>query len=179
MRTATRQADSLGDTRTVRKFLLLPRHFGRDWRWLEYADIVERYKYISGLIDTYAGWEEVDFADNITDRLNKQDKGTVVKILEITSINFYSSKEALVNFQALMKDSTTIRTHSWVTILANRMDFDCRYWLDTTVENYLCYLINEHHKKEMEATTAFLKRSREDNNEQKAVNEENEHKESG
>lgn len=147
MRVSTKKPDSIGDTRIVRKFLLLPRHFGRDWRWLEYADIVERYKYVNGFLGREVDWEEVDFADNITDKLNKQDKGTVVKVLELLSCRFYDSREALVHFRALLKDSTTTVAHAWVTILDPEIKFECQYWLDTPVIEYLDFLVYEEFKK--------------------------------
>jgi hypothetical protein len=59
----------IGQRRTVRKFLFLSRTFGRDKRWLEFADIVEEYHGLRlGLFNVYS-WEEVDFADNRTQHI--------------------------------------------------------------------------------------------------------------
>lgn len=69
MKTFTNRAPEIGDTRVVRKFLILPRHFGRDRRWLEYADIVE--KYFSEDIYEPALWHEVDFTDNRTKHIER------------------------------------------------------------------------------------------------------------
>lgn len=54
----------VGDTRVRRKFLLFPRRFGRDWRWLEFADIVEEF--CDGAWTEPCFWTEKDFADNRT-----------------------------------------------------------------------------------------------------------------
>lgn len=51
------------DKRIVRKFLFVKRTFGRDSRWLEFADIEERYMGVA--------WEEVDFIDNRTAKIEK------------------------------------------------------------------------------------------------------------
>jgi hypothetical protein len=58
-----------GQTRIVRKFLFLPRHFGEDkeWRWLEYADIIEQVYPVDvggSMIYKYDWvWIEMGFAD--------------------------------------------------------------------------------------------------------------------
>ncbi len=70
----------LGQTRTVRKFLLWPRSFeSTHTRWLEYADIVERVDGVDvggssewGNI-TYM-WCEIGFADELTTENNKDCK---------------------------------------------------------------------------------------------------------
>lgn len=52
--------DREGERRVVRKFLLCPRCFEYDkqWRWLEYADILEEVKH-----DGYTWkWVEIGFA---------------------------------------------------------------------------------------------------------------------
>ena len=54
----------VGDTRVRRKFLFFPRQFGRDWRWLEYANIIEECC-IGGLTEPNF-WIENDFVDNKT-----------------------------------------------------------------------------------------------------------------
>ena len=54
------------DKRIVRKFLFLPRTFGRDSRWLEFADIEEMY-----IGDV---WKEIDFKDNRTAAIEDQEK---------------------------------------------------------------------------------------------------------
>ena len=63
--------DQEGEERIVRKFLLLPRQFGegKHYRWLEYADIVERVLQCdvggSSQWGYYAWkWCEVGFADD-------------------------------------------------------------------------------------------------------------------
>lgn len=53
-----------GDTRVKRKFLILPRQFGRDWRWLEFADIIEEL--CDGSFTEPCFWVEKDFVDNRT-----------------------------------------------------------------------------------------------------------------
>jgi hypothetical protein len=59
-----------GQTRTVRKFLYWPRTFGRDSRWWEYADIVEKVINEpcggSGSWQSELVWAEQDFVDNRT-----------------------------------------------------------------------------------------------------------------
>ena len=58
-----------GETRIHRKFLLMPRQFDEGkWRWLEYADIIERVcKVDSGGSMVWGAWSwkwcEVRFAD--------------------------------------------------------------------------------------------------------------------
>lgn len=56
-----------GQTRIIRKFLFLPHQFNdSDWRWLEYADIVERIEKVNigYYYPDYAWkWCEVAFAD--------------------------------------------------------------------------------------------------------------------
>lgn len=55
----------IGETRVVRKFLILPRTFNSTkTRWLEYAYIVEQVKELSGADwSYYLGWGEIAFAD--------------------------------------------------------------------------------------------------------------------
>lgn len=53
------------DTRIKRKFLIIPRTFNSETRWLEFANVKEEYtRYIvfgDGVSD--AGWIETAFAD--------------------------------------------------------------------------------------------------------------------
>jgi hypothetical protein len=53
------------DKRINRKFLLYPRHFNSGtWRWLEYADITERFEcYVVGYNRDVWCWREEGFAD--------------------------------------------------------------------------------------------------------------------
>lgn len=63
-----------GSRRIVTKFLLWPRCFGRDWRWLEFANIVEEYREnILGLTEMGPShiWNEVDFEDNRTQYIER------------------------------------------------------------------------------------------------------------
>lgn len=60
-----------GDVRVKRRFLLIPRHFGLDWRWLEYANVLERYC-AGWYCDSF--WMEFDFADNRTRYLQEVEK---------------------------------------------------------------------------------------------------------
>lgn len=66
--------DRLGETRIRRKFLLWPRRFRRKhWRWLEYADVVEKVTEVDmgGTMEwgnhSYQ-WCEVGFADSIPEK---------------------------------------------------------------------------------------------------------------
>ena len=53
----------LGERRIVRKFLLIPRTFGRTRiRWLEFADILEQVKYKWD--SNGCRWVEIDFYDD-------------------------------------------------------------------------------------------------------------------
>ena len=64
-----------GETRVVRKFLLWPRHLGSDeWRWLCYADIVEKIVAhdVGGSMEwgNYAWkWTETAFHKPVPDRI--------------------------------------------------------------------------------------------------------------
>ena len=55
-----------GETRIVRKFLILPRKFGNDFRWMEYVDILEEVQEVYdaefGIINVWLEWVEVGFA---------------------------------------------------------------------------------------------------------------------
>lgn len=64
MRFFAQKQVEVGDTRIRRKFLLLPRQFGRDWRWLEFADIIEEFT--NGGWTEPCFWSEKDFVDNRT-----------------------------------------------------------------------------------------------------------------
>lgn len=77
MRYANEQTDlacRVGERRTVRRFLLMPRHYtnSKSKRWLEYADIVEEVRstiYYQGLCIYYSyGWEEIGFADEMGEK---------------------------------------------------------------------------------------------------------------
>lgn len=62
--------------RTRRKFLLLPRTFGRETRWLEYANIVEEFQSCPDANwSSFDAWVEVDFEDPRTPFLEKIEKG--------------------------------------------------------------------------------------------------------
>jgi hypothetical protein len=64
-----------GQTRVVRKFLYLPRTFGRDSRWWEYANIVE--KVVTPSRDT---WEEIDFEDNRTQAITQVENNSPIPL---------------------------------------------------------------------------------------------------
>ena len=66
-----------GQQRTVKKFLFWPRTFGRDKRWLEYANIIETVVWRTGSIDGPMSryiWVETDFADNRTRYIEMAEK---------------------------------------------------------------------------------------------------------
>lgn len=79
MRYADAQVDlacRVGERRTVRKFLLLPRRYAnsKHSRWLEYADIVEevsskRVVQVTTMV-TYVQyyWKEIGFADEMGEK---------------------------------------------------------------------------------------------------------------
>jgi hypothetical protein len=52
-----------GTQRVVRRFLLLPRRFDNETRWLEYANIREEYQLRYYETTLYSDWHEVGFAD--------------------------------------------------------------------------------------------------------------------
>ena len=54
----------VGTTRTTRKFLIFPRRFGNETRWLESADMVERVTECGSTHNfvSYV-WREIGFAD--------------------------------------------------------------------------------------------------------------------
>jgi len=60
----------IGKIRTKRKFLFLPRLFDGDWRWLEFADIVETTARFQSECSSGVSWQEIDFLDNRTRALN-------------------------------------------------------------------------------------------------------------
>jgi hypothetical protein len=68
MRRFVAKRPKAGDLRVVRKFMLWPRQFGRDWRWLEYANIIEKRE--PGWHES-PYWIEIDFEDNRTRYLEK------------------------------------------------------------------------------------------------------------
>lgn len=65
--------DRVGETRIRRKFLIIPcRFFSKRWRWLEYADVVEKICEVDvGGHDEWGGyayhWVEIGFADELED----------------------------------------------------------------------------------------------------------------
>jgi hypothetical protein len=70
----------VGDVRIVRKFLLFPRRFKRDWRWLEFADIKEVFS--AGGMCEPCFWSEKDFADNRSDCLESVEKKQISQTQE-------------------------------------------------------------------------------------------------
>ena len=68
---------NVGDRRIARRFLLFPRAYGRDWRWLEWADIIEEFS-VGGLCES-CFWQEVDWADNRTPQLEEVEQLTPIK----------------------------------------------------------------------------------------------------
>ena len=69
-----------GQTRTVKKFLWWPRTFGRDSRWLETANIVEKVEDLpsggSGSWESTLTWCEIDFADNRTKHIEAMEQSS-------------------------------------------------------------------------------------------------------
>ena len=67
----THRACRFGEERTVRKFLLMPRHYtnSKSKRWLEYADIVEQVERTIlgryGILYDFYEWVEIGFADEM------------------------------------------------------------------------------------------------------------------
>lgn len=63
----TRIHGAKGETRIVRKFLIIPRTFNGERRWLESADIVERVDKFNDWSTPagtpYLNWVEIGFAD--------------------------------------------------------------------------------------------------------------------
>jgi len=59
-----------GETRVVKKFLLIPRMFNSEYgRWLEYANIVERVMCVRDLnCEPEWKWIEIGFADEIINK---------------------------------------------------------------------------------------------------------------
>jgi len=63
---------SVGDKRIIRKFLIIPRYFDREWRWMEFAHIEQTYYKLTNLsigIEIWeaiwkTGWENVGWADD-------------------------------------------------------------------------------------------------------------------
>jgi hypothetical protein len=64
-----------GTLRVVRKFLICPRRWGRESRWLEYADIVEQFTPSWPCKECRQGyWKEIGFADPIQPHLETIEK---------------------------------------------------------------------------------------------------------
>ena len=70
-----------GDRRTVKKFLLFPRTYGRDWRWLEWADVIEIFS-TGGLCES-CFWQEVDWVNNRTPQLEEVEHRTPIKRINL------------------------------------------------------------------------------------------------
>ena len=74
MKSFIRPSPKLEDRRIVKKFLLFPRTYGRDWRWLEWADVIEIFT--TGGLSCF--WKEIDWADNRTPQLEEVEHRTPI-----------------------------------------------------------------------------------------------------
>ncbi len=67
MRFSSNPDPELGDTRTIIKFLLLPRKLNNEWRWLELAEIKQECKEFGYMVHetsvyaTYLDWENISW----------------------------------------------------------------------------------------------------------------------
>ena len=72
MRWIAKPQPVLGTIRTRRKFLWFPRQYGRDCRWLEYAEVQEVFRVVHGgglREPSWVEWSEFDFNDNRTENI--------------------------------------------------------------------------------------------------------------
>jgi len=64
-------APKLDDERVIRKFLIIPRHLDGEWRWMEFANIKQKFEKVrTGMPDCKegfvwtVGWQNIHWEDS-------------------------------------------------------------------------------------------------------------------
>lgn len=142
MRKITGEVPKAGDTRVVRKFMFLPRHFKRDWRWWEYANIIEEY--YSDM--TGQGWFEKDFVDNRTEHAEAVEEGITSDDWFVQQCVGKLPRRDTAPTKAEMLEYGPIPEYADVmTIEAFRSDVAIAALIDTDGHGYYVKNNNEYH----------------------------------